>query len=153
MKHLVFDCDGTLLNTSVSPYRLFPGIKELITELSADYTLYVWTARGRTSTLRILQEGGVMQFFEGVYTADDGVGKPHVAGLIHLVGDATKDSILMIGDTINDILGAKNFGIKSMGVVWNGEAKAHILREIGADLIATNPAECSKLIRLESKER
>lgn len=152
MKHVVFDCDGTLLDTSTHPYRLFPGIKELVQELAQDCSLYIWTARGRSSTLRILQETGIVQHFDGFYTADDGIGKPHVAGITLLVGVAPKEDIWMIGDTTNDILGAKNFGIQSIGAVWSGEARAPLLTDAGADFIATHPAECSKLIRLKQEE-
>jgi phosphoglycolate phosphatase len=147
MKHLVFDCDGTLLDTSTVPYKLFPGIKELLFELSQDYYLYVWTARGRSSTLRVLEESGVVQLFEALYTADDGAGKPHPLGLLTLVGEAPKHEILVIGDTTNDVYGAKNFGVKSLGALWNGETKAHILREAAVDFLATSVFECSKIIR------
>lgn len=153
MRHVVFDCDGTLLDTSSHPYRLYPGIKELLNDLAQDCTLYVWTARGRASTLRVLQESGVVQLFEAFYTADDGVGKPYVQGLDSLVGACPKESIIVIGDTSNDIFGAKNFGIKSIGVLWNGEARRSVLLECGADFIATDPKECSKLIRLNLEER
>lgn len=147
MKHLVFDCDGTLLDTSTVPYKLFPGIKELLYELSPDYHLYVWTARGRSSTLRVLEEGGVVQLFHGLYTADDGAGKPHPMGLLTLVGEAPKEHILVIGDTTNDVYGAKNFGVKCMGALWNGETRAQILKEAAVDFLATTVLECSKLIR------
>lgn len=152
MKHIVFDCDGTLLDTTNHPYRLYPGIKELLLDLSVDCTLYVWTARGRSSTLRALQDAGVSHLFTSLYTADDGVGKPYIAGLVNLVGEMTKQSVMMIGDTTNDILGANNYGIKSIGVLWNGEANALVLKEAGADFIATEPLECSKLIRLNLPE-
>lgn len=146
MKHIVFDCDGTLLDTSRAPYKLFPGIKELLLALSQEATLYVWTARGRTSTLRILAELEIKHLFEGFYTADDGIGKPHALGLMTLVGNAPKESVWMIGDTSNDMLGAKNFGATSIGVVWNGESRAEVLTDFGADFIATEPRECSKII-------
>lgn len=146
MKHIVFDCDGTLLDTSRAPYKLFPGIKELLLELSQDSTLYVWTARGRSSTLRILEELEVKHLFDSFYTADDGIGKPHALGLMTLVGSAPKNSVVMIGDTSNDILGAKNFGATSIGCIWNGESHADVLRDFGADFIATHPQECSKII-------
>lgn len=147
MKHVVFDCDGTLIDTREIPYRLFPGIKELIQELARSCTLYVWTARGRSSTLRILQENGIVQYFDAFYTADDGIGKPHVLGPSTLLGRAPKQNCWMIGDTTGDILGARNFGIKSIGAVWNGDDTTELLQDAGADFIATHPAECSKLIR------
>jgi len=89
MKHVIFDCDGTLIDTSNRQYQLFEGIKELIQELSPHCLLYVWTARGRSSTLRILQELGVSSYFDGVSCWDDSLPKPHIEGLQNLVGQFT----------------------------------------------------------------
>lgn len=148
MKHIVFDCDGTLIDTSTREYFLYPGIKELLTEMAREHQLYVWTARDRLSTLRILEKNGVHQLFEGFATISDAPAKPHIGGLITLVGGKPKSAICMIGDSGNDILGAKNFGILSIGAVWNKDANADYLLASGADFIATHPSECSKLIQL-----
>lgn len=141
-KHIVFDCDGTLVNTSQLKYSLFDGIKELLLALSGDAILYVWTARDRKSTQRILKEFGILQYFHSLSTIDDALPKPHVSGLVDLVGEASNQSVCVIGDTTNDILGAKNFGAKSIGVVWNKSGAADVLKHSGADFIAQEPHEC-----------
>ncbi len=141
-KHIVFDCDGTLVDTSQLKYGLYPGIKDLLKALSADSILYVWTARDRRSTLRILEELGVITFFEQLCTIDDAYPKPHVNGLVDMLHETEKSNICVIGDTTNDILGAKNFGVKSIGAVWNRSASTNVLKESGADFIATAPEEC-----------
>lgn len=151
MKHVIFDCDGTLIDTSTPKYKLFPGVKELILELSKDCTLYVWTARGRQSTLRILEDNGVSAYFDSLSTVDDSIPKPHIAGLMDLVGAAPKNSICIIGDSSNDMLGAKNFGVLAIGALWNRDAKQEYLKESGADFVVSHPSECSKLIQLNLK--
>lgn len=151
MKHIVFDCDGTLLDTRASKYVLFPGIKELIKELAQGNLLYVWTLRDKASTLRILQELGIFRYFDNFWTIDDGIPKPHNSGLINMLGQAPKCSICVIGDTPNDILGARSFGVMSIGAIWNGETSSDILRQAGADFIVSHPSECSKLIQLNLK--
>jgi phosphoglycolate phosphatase len=140
--HIVFDCDGTLIDTSQFKYRLYPGIKELLLALSAESKLYVWTARDRLSTLRILQEQGVYQLFESICTVDDALPKPHISGILELVGNSDKSHICMIGDTTSDILGAKNFGIKSIGATWNKNANGPLMKETGATYLAVSPEEC-----------
>ncbi len=148
MKHIVFDCDGTLIDTSGPRYQLFDGIKDLLVELSRENLLYVWTVRGRASTLKLLQEFGIMRYFETISTVDDAFPKPHIAGLLDLVGPAAKHAVCVIGDSSNDMLGAKNFGVLAIGATWNPEAKARALKEGGADFIVSHPSECSKLIQL-----
>jgi phosphoglycolate phosphatase len=140
--YIVFDCDGTLVDTAQLKYSLYPGIKDLLVALAADSTLYVWTARDRRSTLRILEELGVSTYFEQICTIDDALPKPHISGLIDMLSDMKKSHICVIGDTSNDILGAKNFGVKSIGAIWNRSASATAMKEIGADFIAKTPSEC-----------
>lgn len=151
MKHVIFDCDGTLVDTSGPKYKLFPGIKELLLEHSKDCLFYVWTARGRQSTLRILGELGIAAYFDSFSTPDDAIPKPHIAGLFNLVGNAPKHSVCVIGDSSNDILGAKNFGVLAIGASWNNEVKPEILTDVGADFIVSHPSECSKLFQLNLK--
>ncbi len=142
VKHIIFDCDGTLVDTSTLKYSLFPGIKELLHALSLDSKLYVWTARDRKSTLRILKELGILSYFESISTIDDSLAKPHVSGLLELVPEVSKSSICIIGDSSNDIIGAKNFGVKSIGAVWSNQAYTLVMKEIGADFVTDNPGAC-----------
>jgi phosphoglycolate phosphatase-like HAD superfamily hydrolase len=151
MKHIIFDCDGTLFDTSGPKYWLFPGIKELLHDLQHDCLFYVWTARGTSSTVKLLQESGIYSFFDGISTPDDCLGKPHVAGLVSLVGNTAKSSICVIGDSANDIVGAKNFGVLAFGATWNKISSREILIQAGADFIVSHPFECSKLIQLKLK--
>ena len=120
-------------------------------EHSAHCIYYVWTARGRSSTLRILEELGISAFFESISTVDDHMPKPHIEGLSCLVGNAAKTSVCVIGDSSNDILGAKNFGVMAIGATWNGFTKPHFLTDVGADFIVSHPSECSKLFELNLK--
>lgn len=145
-KHIVFDCDGTLVDTSNLKYNLYPGIKDLLMALANDSTLYVWTARDRRSTLRILEELGVLSLFEQICTVDDALPKPHVSGLIDMLHDTDKSLICVIGDTSNDIVGAKNFGVRSIGALWNRFANPVAMKESGATFFAKTPEECLEWI-------
>ncbi|HXH29597.1 MAG TPA: HAD hydrolase-like protein [Bacteriovoracaceae bacterium] len=152
MNHIIFDCDGTLIDTASPKYRLFPGIKELLLELSKDNKIYVWTVRGRASTLRLLQDSGVLGFFESISTVDDAIPKPHIAGLFDLVGVNTKDSICVIGDSSNDMIGATNFGVLAIGATWSSGVDPEALLKSGAHFIAATPSECSVIIRSHLKQ-
>ena len=151
MKHVILDCDGTLIDTSGPKYKLFPGIKELLEAHASECLYYVWTARGRASTLRILEELGIRYYFDGFSTPDDTISKPHVAGLLDLVGKASKETICVIGDSSNDMLGAKTFGVLAIGAMWDKAARAEFLKESGADFLVSHPSECSTLIQLNLK--
>ncbi|MGE3608189.1 MAG: HAD family hydrolase [Bacteriovoracaceae bacterium] len=150
-KHIVFDCDGTLLNTREAKYSLYPGIKELLKELTSKNLLYIWTARDRASVLRVLKDLEVIHYFENTWTVDDGLAKPHIFGLVQMLGKTSKEAICVIGDSSQDMLGAKNFNVLAIGAIWNTETKAQTLKDAGADFIVSHPSECSSIIQLNLK--
>ncbi len=53
-----------------------------------------------------------------------------------------KGQVWIIGDTTHDILGAKNYGAKSIGACWNKAVKPEQLKLAGADFLSHTPKEC-----------
>lgn len=130
-----------------NPFRLFFDIKKLLLELSKkNYQLYVWTARDRKSCLRILKELGVSDLFLEFRCLDDCDPKPHPTGLRQMLGDIEKDKILVIGDSSSDIIGAKNFGVKSIAACWASSQIADHLTPYGPEGLANSPLDCLKII-------
>src|SRR5690554_4376194 len=152
MKHIVFDCDGTLVDPHSKNRPLYPGIMELLKELREDGHLrYVWTGRDRASTLRILSENKVLSFFEEIFTIDDGSAKPSPEGLEKMLSGVNKKSICVIGDSYADMLGAKHFGVMSIGALWNNITSSEELRAYSADFLVKDPKVCSKVISVNLK--
>ena len=60
-------------------------------------------------------------------------------------GNPTLDSVIMVGDREHDILGAKENGIRSIGVLY-GYGTREELSEAGADFIAKTPKDIEKII-------
>lgn len=150
ISHVVFDHDGTLVNTSVYPKSLFEGIKELLLELKQQkIKLFVWTARDRRSTLEILKTLDILHLFEDISTASDGNVKPNIDGIKEMMPDTSADNVVIIGDSYTDILGAKNFGCQSVGVTWqdpSSEDKVATLKHFEADHICSNVDECKNIL-------
>lgn len=133
--------------TKGNGFRLFPEIKQLLMDLTAqDYQLYVWTARDRRSTLAILKELGVAKFFLEFRCLDDCDPKPSPTGLREMVGDVDKSKVIMIGDSSADIVGAKNFGCKSIAACWASSQIEDYLLPYGPEGLAKTPKDCVKLI-------
>ena len=102
---------------------LFPGMKELFAELRAKgYKLGMVTSRLRQTTSQGLEKYEINEYFDVVVTADDT--KKHkpdpepVYIALKKLGSAPQSSI-MLGDTMYDILCAKNAGVKSVLVSWS----------------------------------
>lgn len=129
--------------SSAYSYQLFPGIKQLLETLKEqDFSLYVWTARDRYSTIEILKKLNVLHYFLDLKTATDAEIKPHPAGLISMLPDFNPKDVLVVGDSYTDILGAKHFGAKAIGALWCPSAKADVLKEMGAFRLAKTPKDC-----------
>ena len=136
--HIVFDHDGTLVNTNIAPRVLYPGIKDLLEKLTkTDVKLCVWTARRRFSVVEILNSLAIMEFFDDLSTPDDAQTKPDTEGLEEMLAGIDPKNIAVIGDSFADMLGGKKFGALCLGANWaaNGSIKARqMLEKYGADV-------------------
>ncbi len=145
--HIIFDHDGTLVDTDHSPYSLFSGMRELLIELkSQDFELYIWTARPRRSVLETAKKLDFAHFFTGLYCYDDGLSKPHPMGLLSLTEGIPKSEILHIGDSLSDIEGAKAFGIEVVHACWNSPNQVNKYIHI-ANFSAINLEQCKSIIK------
>ena len=60
-------------------------------------------------------------------------------------GEPMRDNVIMVGDREHDILGAKENGLRSIGVLYGYGSRDELLRS-GADLIAAKPCDIEKMI-------
>ena len=145
--HIVFDHDGTLVNTDSSPYFLFTGMLDLLIDLKAQgFELYIWTARPRGSVLEITKNLEIASFFSDIFCSDDGLSKPHTMGLERLTRGVSKKNILHVGDSLTDINGAHDFGIEVVAACWNNPLQVNIYKAI-ADYTALDLNQCREIIK------
>jgi phosphoglycolate phosphatase len=138
---------GQITTTPIFNYQAFDGIPELIRELSSTgYSVYIWTARDRYSTMYILKELGLLGCFNDLRCSDDTKVKPHPAGLKEMFRDVSKNSVILIGNSKDDILGAKSFGCSSIGALWGQLEKGQELKNEGASFLAKSPTQCKRII-------
>lgn len=150
VSHIVFDHDGTLVDTSGHPKKMFEGINSLLKDLKQrGLKLYIWTARDRKSTQEILKNLEISSIFEDISTATDCTPKPNPDGLETMLFGVSPSQVLMIGDSYTDMMGAQEFGCKSIGVLWddpNNQDRLDSLKHYGADHICLAVDECKNLI-------
>ncbi len=145
-KMVVFDHDGTLINTETSDFKVFPGIKELLVDLkSKQIEMSVWTARSHHSTLESLKNAELDGFFNEIYGHDDGLPKPHPMGLMKITSGFEKDAVIHIGDSLGDLDGANSFGIAVIAACWNSTNQVDIFKRKTA-FVAMTPSECLEII-------
>jgi phosphoglycolate phosphatase len=118
----------TLFNDFVDHYRQnmpgksrpFPGVVECLERLAAaGMTVAICTNKSEALAIPLIEELGLSDHFAAITGGDTfPVRKPdaaHIFGTIEKAG-GTKGNAVMVGDSVNDILAARNAGVPSIGV-------------------------------------
>jgi phosphoglycolate phosphatase-like HAD superfamily hydrolase len=124
--HIVFDHDGTLVNTEQYPTQAFEGMSELLPELlRCGYKLYVWTARGRGSTVEILRSLAMIEHFDLLSCGSENSAKPSPEGIQAILPGIEPSKVIVIGDSAGDMMGGSAFGAYCIGALWGHGSGAH----------------------------
>ena len=122
--------------------RVYDGISEVLTTLRASgHRLFVATSKAHVFADRIIDHFGLRDHFEYVFGAElDGTraDKSHLLeyALKQAAVDPTKT--LMIGDRSHDMVGAKNNGMKRIGVLYGYGSRDELL-QAGAQHVCATP--------------
>ena len=130
---------------------IYPGIPELLAELKKDgYKLYVATSKPEPYSVKIIGHFGLAEYFEMVGGADMNETRVHKGDVIRYVMESCNltnpDEIVMIGDRENDMNGAKQNGIESVGVLY-GYGSREELENAGACHITNDVQELGRVLR------
>lgn len=116
---------------------LFPGMKELIVELRArGYKVGLVTSRLYQTAMEGMEKFGLTELFDVIVTPEDtDKHKPDpepVLIALEKLGSVPEASI-MLGDTLFDILCARNAGVKSVLVGWSLALRGKTMEDLGKD--------------------
>jgi phosphoglycolate phosphatase len=121
---------------------VYDGIGDVLTALSASgHRLFVATSKPHVFAERIIDHFGLRDHFERVFGSElDGtrVDKSHL--LEYALKEASVDpaKTLMIGDRSHDMVGAKNNGMKGIGVLYGYGSRDELL-QAGAHHVCATP--------------
>ena len=121
----------------------YPGIHEMLRKLrDHGHRLFVATSKPESMSVEILEHFGLADFFTDICGATmDGSRSSKEDVIAYLLGrNSGEGEIIMVGDTVYDILGAKAHGIPAIGVDW-GYGKTQDMVEAGAAAIAYTTEE------------
>lgn len=129
----------------------YPGIRELLETLrDRGHRLFIATSKPEGMSVEILEHFGLAHFFTDICGATmDGSRSTKEDVIAYLFGkNRGEGKILMVGDTVYDILGAKAHGIPAIGVAW-GYGNVRDMTEAGAIAIAESTEELLELLDKE----
>ncbi len=129
---------------------VYPGTIEMLSSLKkAGKTLVVATSKPESYTVKILEYFDLLKYFDLVsgagYTPESAIKSKIIARAIDALNITDKSKILMIGDREHDVLGAKENGLDSIGVLF-GFGSLKELTKAGATYIAKDQNEILKII-------
>lgn len=130
--------------------RLYSGAEELLSAIkNKGFTVALATSKPEVFAVRILEHFGISKYFDVVTGSllDGGrVKKGEVIDeALRRLAFPHKESCIMIGDRSHDILGAKENGIDSLGVLF-GYGNEQELKVAGADYIAKDFGEIQNIL-------
>jgi len=100
--------------------QLFPGMRELLGELSSRTLLGIATAKSRRGLERALDATGLRPHFRASRCADECRPKPHPAMLLEIFNQlsVSPENALMIGDTSHDLEMARAAGVDALAMTY-----------------------------------
>lgn len=106
------------------------GLDRLIENMArGGLRLAVATGKSRAGLERVFTQTGLGRWFEASITADESFSKPNPAMLYELrdITGVPLEKMVMIGDSIHDLLMARNAGCASVGVTTGGANRSELL--------------------------
>ncbi|MCI8659961.1 MAG: HAD family hydrolase [Lachnospiraceae bacterium] len=139
-----FDRQGIFEN------RLFPGIEDMLFCLKEKgYVLLVATSKPEVAAVRVLKHFDLEKYFDyiGGATLDDSRVKKGdvIRYVLEKCGVEDKSLATMVGDREHDIQGAKENGLKAVGVLYGYSAPGE-LADAAADYLVNTPKDLVKLL-------
>lgn len=126
----------------------YEGIREMLEELkSQGHTLYVATSKPEKTAVEVMEHFDLAKYFDKICgaTFDRSRSSKEAVIAFLLEQNGRADSMVMVGDTHFDVIGAAAHGIPTIGVAW-GYGEVEKMQEAGAAAIAQNPQELLKLL-------
>ncbi len=117
----------------------YPGIEALLQRLTqAGHSLYIATSKPETMSVEILERYGLAKYFRLICGATvDGSRNTKEAVIAYLLNQITaRENLIMVGDTIFDVIGAKAHNIPTIAVAW-GYGDLAQMRAAGAITVHT----------------
>jgi phosphoglycolate phosphatase len=137
-------------DTGIFENMVYEGIEHLLRQLHADdKKIVLATSKPEEFAVRILKHFNLSKYFAVVAGAsmDSSRSKKGdvIAYALSMCGDIDKSTAIMIGDREHDIIGAKENGLKSIGVLY-GYGSEDELKTCGADYIIEKPCHILMLL-------
>ena len=137
-------------DTGIFENKVYEGVEDMLKSLcDIGRKIVLATSKPEEFAVRILEHFELSKYFAVVAGAsmDSSRSKKGdvIAYALSMCGDIDKSTAIMIGDREHDIIGAKENGLKSIGVLY-GYGSEDELKNCGADYIVATTKDILSLI-------
>ena len=131
----------------------YEGIRELLeTLVSEGYDLYVATSKTEELAIELLEGFGLASYFRVIAGATQGHSRENkndvIRYLLGRIGDPGR--VVMVGDTVFDVKGARDLNLPCIGVSW-GYGDVAEMRAAGAVGIADSMEDLHRLLHVRQE--
>jgi len=135
---------------------VYPGMPDALAQICDDgHVLCVATSKPKVYADRTIDHFELRRFFREVYGSELSGARADKTDLIdYVLAAEAADPVttLMIGDRRHDVIGAKNHGVATVGVLWGFGGRAE-LEEAGADALVDDVSDLPSEIRGLTRDR
>lgn len=128
--------------------EIYDGMEDLIREVSKEKRVAVATAKPQDRARDILERLGVDNYLEYIAGAVDGNHDKAeiIRDALKNISYDGKEEVLMVGDRFSDVVGAKNAGVKCVGVLYGYGTREELI-SYGADYIVNSVEELKEFLK------
>lgn len=113
-----------------SPPDIFPGLKQVVADLSIRHKIAIVTTNTSANVKAFLSTHGLGNEIQAVYGVDQPGSKAQKISMARgqFFADRQEESVFMVGDSLSDMLAAKEAGAISVGVAWGHQSVEKIMQ-------------------------
>ncbi len=130
-----------------SPPAIFTGLSDVIRRLSVNHLIAIVTTNSSQNVNAFLVKHGLNRLIRAVYgveTPGSKVQKISMA-LNRLLENRKQEPVFMVGDSLSDVLAAKEASVTSIAVAWGHQSLENLLRG-NPDYVVSSPHNLIEII-------
>ncbi len=111
-----------------SPPPMVTGLGEVVRELAAHHQLAIVTTNSSQNVHAFLVEHGLDGLMDAIYGVDSPGSKAEKIAMARDRLAKDQEPVFMVGDSLSDILAARNASVTSIAVTWGHQGLEYLLR-------------------------
>lgn len=149
-EHLVDEFVKICLNfftEKKSPPSIFPGLDNVVRHLAVNHMIAVVTTNSSQNVSAFLVRHSLDGLIHAVYGVDSPGSKAQkiLMARNRLLENRKQESVFMVGDSLSDVLAAKEASITSVAVTWGHQSLQNLLRG-NPDYVVSSPHNLIEVI-------